>query len=58
MKSEQNEEIREESSLYQKRMDKIVNEIRGLIRKAKFFIDEMSKFDVKELSNFESLSRT
>ena len=54
MKSEQNEEIREESSLYQKRMDKIVNEIRGLIRKAKFFIDEMSKFDVKELSNFES----
>ena len=54
MKSEQNEEIREESSLYQKRMVKIVNEIRGLIRKAKFFIDEMSKFDVKELSNFES----
>ena len=35
-------------------MVKIVNEIRGLIRKAKFFIDEMSKFDVKELSNFES----
>lgn len=54
IKSEQNEEIKEESSLYQKRMAKIVNEIRGLIRKAKFFIDEMSKFDVKELSNFES----
>ena len=54
MKSEQNEETREESSLYQKRMEKIVNEIRGLIRKAKFFVDEMSKFDVKELSNFES----
>ena len=54
MKLEQNEEIKEESSLYQKRMAKIVNEIRGLIRKAKFFIDEMSKFDVKELSNFES----
>ena len=54
MKSEQNEEIREESSLYQKRMVKIINEIRGLIRKAKFFIDEMSKFDVKELSNFEN----
>ena len=54
MKLEPNEETKEESSLYQKRMAKIVNEIRGLIRKAKFFIDEMSKFDVKELSNFES----